>query len=739
MGTCTKGQRTLIHYANGAETTYAYDDQTFRLMHLKTTRTPGQNALDSQLFTSATTVQDLHYTYDPAGNITRIEDAALLTIFHNGEKVEPVCNYTYDAIYRLIKASGREHIGQTAFDSDPPSGNFRDYPFAGLTAHSNDIQALRNYTEQYEYEAVGNFEKLIHQAANGNWTRVYAYSEASLAEFSTKTSNRLSGTTIGQTTKVYTYDAHGNMTKMPHLTLMQWDCKDQLHATSGQATNNGAPETTFYVYDASGQRVRKVTERQNGTRKDERIYLGGFEMYHEYNGSVVAVTLERETLHVMDDKQRIALVETKTLDSAPHLTPHTSLIRYQLANHLGSASLELDKEGGLISYEEYHPYGTTAYQAMDSAAEVSLKRYRYTGKERDEETGLYYHVARYYASWLGRWTAADPVGIKDAVNVFSYAWDNPIIIHDPSGTANKPANETEKTVMQKTDAQHYRYLKNLERRSPSELAQFSDSTTGWFRKRTEGMINKYGMAREYPSTITASKSNSLKLKPETTPAAEAATESGVDVSDGPVRFTLVPNPFSKELPPTIRKESPEGYAYKTTFYIADVNEFVNEKTVMRLMQRDPGKIFPFKVKAARKTQSDSDTYETIEGPAVIENGAALDLQGPRTFFIPFIPDALDSGNYVTVEKVTETQFTFRAQKGHFDWNSVISFRTHQKEGKVYLEQTAWARNTGGVNVAVAPPGATRLAWPAQAENLRREVNKADPLHILRPLMSGQRP
>ena len=61
--------------------------------------------------------------------------------------------------------------------------------------------------------------------------------------------------------------------------------------------------------------MRKVTERQNGTRKNERIYLGGFEIYREYDGIGAAVTLERETLHVMDDKQRIALVETKTVEN----------------------------------------------------------------------------------------------------------------------------------------------------------------------------------------------------------------------------------------------------------------------------------------------------------------------------------------------------------------------------------------------------------------------------------------
>ena len=59
--------------------------------------------------------------------------------------------------------------------------------------------------------------------------------------------------------------------------------------------NDGTPETTYYVYDAAGQRVRKVTERQNGTRKNERIYLGGFEMYREYDGDGMSVSLERES------------------------------------------------------------------------------------------------------------------------------------------------------------------------------------------------------------------------------------------------------------------------------------------------------------------------------------------------------------------------------------------------------------------------------------------------------------
>jgi RHS repeat-associated protein len=68
---------------------------------------------------------------------------------------------------------------------------------------------------------------------------------------------------------------------------------------------------------------------------------------------------------------------------------------------------------------------------------VSRRRYRYTGKERDEETGLYYHGARYYAPWLGRWTAADPAGLVDGINRYTYTHDNPVIYFDPTGAQRK--------------------------------------------------------------------------------------------------------------------------------------------------------------------------------------------------------------------------------------------------------------------------------------------------------------
>ena len=158
--------------------------------------------------------------------------------------------------------------------------------------------------------------------------------------------------------------------------------------------------------------------------------MSSFEIYREYNGDGETVEVERETLHVMDDEQRVALVETRTQGNDP---APGQVVRYQMGNHLGSVSLELDDEARVISYEEYHPYGTTAYQVGRSEAEVSLKRYRYTGKERDEETGFSYHGARYYIPWLGRWLSTDPNELSDSINLYPYVSGQPTIHIDANG------------------------------------------------------------------------------------------------------------------------------------------------------------------------------------------------------------------------------------------------------------------------------------------------------------------
>ncbi|AOM79321.1 SpvB/TcaC N-terminal domain-containing protein [Pedobacter steynii] len=403
-----RGQRSKITYGNETYSQYTYDPATFRLRRLQTKSAAGH------LF------QDLTYTYDPCGHVIHIEDKAQQSLFFSNAFVQPVNSYRYDASYRLIEARGREHIGQgKAGNSYDRHRMFNDSIPAGN-------HALRNYAERYQYDAVGNLRELKHTAANGgNWTRQFNNAEHN---------NRLISTKIGATSEGsnYTYDEHGSILSMPHLTSMSWNFQDQLQRIQIQSgADNDLSDGAFYSYDSSGQRVRKVVTK--GDIKEERIYLNGFEIFRKKRGNLVL--MERESLHVVDDKSRIALIESLTV-TPPESTEDKVRCRYQYSNHLGSAGLELTDEAAprVISYEEYHPYGTTAYQNLNKDIKAAAKRYRYTGMERDEETGLNYHGARYYAAWLCRWTAADPIGPGDGVNVYIYCRANPAGGNDPSGT-----------------------------------------------------------------------------------------------------------------------------------------------------------------------------------------------------------------------------------------------------------------------------------------------------------------
>ncbi len=417
-----KGRRTHIDYAdvqNGSlsTTTYHYDPLTFRLTQLQTTAI-------NQTTGSHQTIQNLLYTYDPVGNISEIEDRAIPTRFFNNFIIEPRNNYSYDALNRLIQAQGREHAGQNL--QHGPCDNWRDEIYR-IRYQAGDDMAWQNYQQQYHYDPVGNILQMRHSVPSNtarSWTRNYHYAD---------NSNRLLSTQVGEQTPYnYSYHQHhGFITSLNHLSQMRWNFKDELQQTATQQICTGqVPESTWYTYDGDGERIRKITERTGGqSKRQERIYLGNVEIYRRYD-STGNIEVERQSLHIGDDSGRIALVETRTQGSDEF---ETQLTRYQFSNHLGSANLELDDNGNIISYEEYHPYGTTSYQANNANIRATAKRYRYTGMERDEESGLNYHSARYYLPWLGRWLSADPIGLVSGINSFEYCNGNPTKLRDING------------------------------------------------------------------------------------------------------------------------------------------------------------------------------------------------------------------------------------------------------------------------------------------------------------------
>lgn len=404
-----KGQRNKIVYGNNVTTRYAYDEKTFRLSNLKSTKANGE------------VLQDLYYTYDPVGNITTIEDKAIPVTFFGNTKITGTSEYAYDALYRLIEATGRENNVALSFGAQD---NWNDAAYMQQMM-AGQAMNMHTYTQSYSYDKVGNILQMKHLATGNNWTRNYQYESQN---------NRLISTSVGSNTYAHTYHPeHGFMTSMSHLQDLGWNFKEEVIRTAKQKVNSGTAETTYYQYDGQGQRIRKITENAASagattTLKEERIYIAGYELYKKYSGSDAG--LERTSLSLLEDGHRFVMVESRN-DVDDGTEAH--LVRYQMHNHLGSTSLELNQNADLISYEEYHPYGTTAYQATNTAIRSASKRYRYIGMERDEESGLSYHSARYYLPWLGRWLSADPIGIGDGVNVYGYCNNKPIVCIDIFG------------------------------------------------------------------------------------------------------------------------------------------------------------------------------------------------------------------------------------------------------------------------------------------------------------------
>jgi RHS repeat-associated protein len=412
-----RGQRMRVRLGNGVEIAYGYDPETARL----TTQTA---RLGSRRF------QDVRYTYDPVGNIVRIEDLA-----HDpgpssliaGTVIPARRDYSYDAHYRLVRSTGRVHQALLEHDYIPGVGTLKGTRHLSL----NNGEAVERFTQTYTYDTSNNLRQLRHLGASRSWT-----TEMWISANSNRSMPRLDAGGVAVPDPESHFDTNGMLIHVSHLRRLAWSWRGTLSRAVIIERPGGTDDAEDYTYSSDGMRVRKVTTRVvNGGQIEvtEKLYFGSSERKRLRRGD--EVILERWTTHISDGQGRVALVHRWVTDTRGRETddPGRTRVIYQLTTHENSGAIEIDHEGNLISYEEYFPYGGTAFIAGDNARDISLREYRYTGKERDDATSLYYFGHRYYAPWTCRWLSPDPIGPTDDLNLYQFVLGDPVGNVDPNG------------------------------------------------------------------------------------------------------------------------------------------------------------------------------------------------------------------------------------------------------------------------------------------------------------------
>ncbi|WP_164971526.1 RHS repeat-associated core domain-containing protein [Proteus hauseri] len=395
------GQKLRVEHGNGIVTTYEYEAETQRLLHVKTQRPQG-HVLGAKI------MQDLRYEYDPVGNIICLKNDAEATRYWRNQKIVPENRYVYDSLYQLVSATGRESANQKT----PASMQSQQ-----ITTRVKDTQSYTNYTRLYTYDSGGNLVQLRHLSgiAQQSFTQNICVSN--------KTNRALLETQQVAIEQIdQQFDALGNQKHLSTGDALQWD----LRGTLAQVNKRGNSE--HYVYASASQRLMKQQVQRLSERHiiTETHYLPNLEIWQSTQGG--HLTEHREVVDITGNVRALCWKV-----GLPKGIKNNQL-RYSYDDGVGNSGLETDGQGQLVSYEEYYPYGGTAIWSSENAVEANYKTIRYSGKEKDA-TGLYYYGYRYYQPWIGHWLSADPAGTIDGLNLYRMVRNNPVTLRDPDGLA----------------------------------------------------------------------------------------------------------------------------------------------------------------------------------------------------------------------------------------------------------------------------------------------------------------
>ncbi len=313
-------------------------------------------------------------------------------------------SYSYDNLSRLLSVthakSGTtldgasytvDNAGNRTAKSDLYAGVTSNYTYDSIYELTQAKQGT-SATESYSFDPVGN-----------------RLSSLGVSSYTNNSSNELTSTSNA----TYTYDNNGNtLTKVvgSNTTQYFWDYENRMSSV----TLPGSGGTVSFKYDPFGRRIYKSSSSATSV-----FAYDGDNLVEETNSSGTSVARYSQGLNI---DEPLAMLRSSTTS-------------YYQADGLGSITSLSNSAGSIANTYTYDSFGN-----LTASTGSLVNSFRYTGREFDSETNLYYYRARYFDVFAGRFVSEDPASfLSGGVNFYGYVENSPIGFKDPNGLQAKPA------------------------------------------------------------------------------------------------------------------------------------------------------------------------------------------------------------------------------------------------------------------------------------------------------------
>jgi len=419
------------------------------------TYTPDSAGRLSSLASNAT-------TYAPTASVSSIGYAS-----HNALKTE-----TYGSgLIHAVTYNNRLQPTEIKLGTSGNSTSVIDLNYSyGTTSNNGNVQSYTygggglSYTHSFSYDSLNRLSSATEtNGGTTNWTQNNAYDRYGNRQIDYGGGSynlSFSSTTNRITTSGFSYDSNGNLTN------------DAIHAYTFDAENKilKVDSTTAYAYDGEGHRVRKYVG-------DNIRFVYGIDgqLIAEFDGSTG--NLKKEYVY---GGATLVTIEPTAVNS--------NGTQYTTSDNLGSPRVITNSSASVVGRHDYMPFGEdlgagtggrTTGMGFSNSGDNNRKKF--TGYERDAESGLDFAEARYYANAQGRFTSPDPFSASAIIadpqtfNRYAYCRNNPVNSVDPSGmNAHAPtpasigaaereqAEEAGHAVIEEEEARYEEYVHDAE-------------------------------------------------------------------------------------------------------------------------------------------------------------------------------------------------------------------------------------------------------------------------------------